>query len=79
IGRDAPAIEAALAEAGVPRARFGDLPAAVRWCAVQARPGDAVLLSPACASLDMFRDYVHRAQVFADTVRALQYAEGTPA
>lgn len=79
IGRDAPAIETALADTGVPRARFGDLPAAVRWCATQARPGDAVLLSPACASLDMFRDYAHRAQVFVDTVRALQHEEGTPA
>jgi UDP-N-acetylmuramoylalanine--D-glutamate ligase len=79
IGRDAPAIEAALADTDVPRARFDDLPAAVRWCAAQAQPGDAVLLSPACASLDMFRDYAHRAQVFVDAVRTLQHDEGTPA
>ncbi|MCX7662339.1 MAG: Mur ligase family protein [Tepidimonas fonticaldi] len=79
IGRDAAAIEAALADTGVPRARFDDLPAAVRWCAAQAQAGDAVLLSPACASLDMFRDYAHRAQVFVETVRALQHEEGTPA
>lgn len=79
IGRDAPAIDATLADTGVPRARFDDLAAAVRWCAAQAQPGDAVLLSPACASLDMFRDYAHRAQVFVDTVRALQQEEGTPA
>lgn len=79
IGRDAPTIEAALAHTAVPRARFADLPAAVRWCAGQACPGDAVLLSPACASLDMFRDYQHRAQVFIDTVHALQQEEGTPA
>ena len=79
IGRDAAAIEAVLASTGVPRARFEDLPAAVRWCAAQAQAGDAVLLSPACASLDMFRDYAHRAQVFVETVRALQHEEGTPA
>lgn len=79
IGRDAAAIEAALADTGVLRARFDDLPAAVRWCAAQAQAGDAVLLSPACASLDMFRDYAHRAQVFTEAVRALQHEEGTPA
>ncbi|MCS6811700.1 MAG: UDP-N-acetylmuramoyl-L-alanine--D-glutamate ligase, partial [Tepidimonas sp.] len=79
IGRDAPAIEAALAATGVPCQRLPDLPAAVRWCAQQARPGDAVLLSPACASLDMFRDYAHRAAVFVEAVRALQDEEGTPA
>lgn len=79
IGRDAPAIEAALAGSGVPLQRCADLPAAVRWCAQQARAGDAVLLSPACASLDMFRDYAHRAEVFVEAVRALQHEEGTPA
>ncbi|MEW6694373.1 MAG: Mur ligase family protein [Pseudomonadota bacterium] len=79
IGRDADAIAAALAGTGVPCERFADLPTAVRWCARQAQPGDAVVLSPACASLDMFRDYAHRAQVFVDTVRALQHEEGTPA
>jgi len=79
IGRDAPVIDAALADTGVVRERCADLPAAVRWCAAQAQPGDAVLLSPACASLDMFRDYAHRAQVFVDTVHDLQHEEGTPA
>ncbi|WP_334133874.1 Mur ligase family protein [Tepidimonas sp.] len=78
IGRDAPAIDAALADCGVPRQHCADLPSAVRWCATQAQPGDAVLLSPACASWDMFRDYAHRAQVFVETVRALQAEEGTP-
>ncbi|TSE35732.1 UDP-N-acetylmuramoyl-L-alanine--D-glutamate ligase [Tepidimonas charontis] len=79
IGRAAAAIDAALADSGVPRQHCTDLPSAVRWCAAQAQPGDAVLLSPACASLDMFRDYAHRAQVFVDAVRALQAEEGTPA
>ncbi|TSE20094.1 UDP-N-acetylmuramoylalanine--D-glutamate ligase [Tepidimonas alkaliphilus] len=79
IGRDAPALQEALQGCGVPLQRCADLPSAVRWCAQQARPGDAVLLSPACASLDMFRDYAHRAEVFVDAVRALQDEEGTPA
>ena len=79
IGRDAPALQAALQGCGVPLQRCPDLPSAVRWCAQQARCGDAVLLSPACASLDMFRDYAHRAEVFVEAVRALQDEEGTPA
>ena len=79
IGRDASQIEAVLRDTQVPLQRCDDLPAAVRWCAAQAKSGDAVLLSPACASLDMFRDYGHRAQVFVDTVRELQDEEGTPA
>jgi len=68
IGRDAPALEAVLQSCGVPFQRCATLPEAVRWAAAQAEGGDAVLLSPACASLDMFRDYAHRAQVFADTL-----------
>jgi UDP-N-acetylmuramoylalanine--D-glutamate ligase len=79
IGRDAEVIAQALAGTGVPCHRAADIPAAVQWCAQQARPGEAVLLSPACASLDMFRDYAHRAAVFVDAVRDLQQAEGTPA
>ncbi len=80
LGRDAPAVEAAVAEAlqvaGVPLQRFDSLPAATAWCFEQARAGDAVLLSPACASLDMFSSYVHRAQVFVDAVRALAADRG---
>ena len=44
---------------------------AVRAAARAAQPGDTVLLSPACASLDMFRDYVHRGAVFAQAVKEL--------
>jgi UDP-N-acetylmuramoylalanine--D-glutamate ligase len=79
IGRDAPALRQALAGAQVRMHDAATLPDAVRWCATQAQPGDAVVLSPACASLDMFKDYAHRAQVFVDTVRELQDEEGTPA
>jgi UDP-N-acetylmuramoylalanine--D-glutamate ligase len=70
IGRDAPALGTALAGCGVPLQAHADLPQAVRWCFDQARPGDAVLLSPACASLDMFRGYAHRAEVFVQAVQA---------
>jgi UDP-N-acetylmuramoylalanine--D-glutamate ligase len=41
--------------------------------AKEARAGDKVLLSPACASLDMFKDYVHRAEVFANAVEELSH------
>jgi len=47
------------------------LPQAVQAAARAARPGDTVLLSPACASFDMFRDYAHRGAVFAEAVQEL--------
>lgn len=72
IGRDAEIIGAAIDGAGVPLRRCADLEEAVRWCAGQSRAGDAVLLSPACASFDMFRGYAHRAEVFVGVVRALE-------
>ncbi len=72
IGRDGPLIGAALADCGVPLHPAADLTAAVHAAAGLARPGDTVLLSPACASFDAFRDYAHRAQVFADAVGALE-------
>jgi UDP-N-acetylmuramoylalanine--D-glutamate ligase len=49
---------------------------AVALCAQQARAGDAVLMSPACASLDMFDNYMHRARVFVDAVNALAAEQG---
>ena len=70
IGRDTPLIEAALV--GLATERCMTLEAAVQRAAALARPGEAVLLSPACASFDMFRDYKHRGEVFAAAVRALQ-------
>jgi UDP-N-acetylmuramoylalanine--D-glutamate ligase len=76
IGRDADSIAAALAETDVPMRRHATLPEAVNWCFEQAQEGDAVLLSPACASLDMFRNYVHRGEVFVDAVRALAADRG---
>ena len=69
IGRDAALIEKALA--GLPTGRCTTLEEAVQEAARQATPGDAVLLSPACASFDMFRDYKHRGEVFAAAVKAL--------
>ncbi len=75
IGRDAPAIAAAIADCGVPQRHCADMDDAVRWSAAQAQAGDAVLLSPACASLDMYRNYAHRAEVFVAAVNALPAAD----
>jgi UDP-N-acetylmuramoylalanine--D-glutamate ligase len=73
IGRDAPLIERALGGAGE---RCASLQAAVQRAAELARPGQAVLLSPACASFDMFRDYRHRGDAFVAAVRSLPAAAG---
>jgi UDP-N-acetylmuramoylalanine--D-glutamate ligase len=70
LGRDAALIETALA--GICHtARVETMPEAVRAAARFAQTGDTVLLSPACSSLDMFRDYTHRGNVFAAAVREL--------
>ncbi len=71
IGRDAGTLAAALGETGVPLVRAGTMEDAVAAAHALARPGDAVLLSPACASFDMFRNYGHRGDVFAAAARAL--------
>ena len=71
IGRDAVAIAAAIAGCGLPVQHCTDMESAVRWLAGQARPGDCVLLSPACASLDMYRNYADRAQAFVVAVKGL--------
>ena len=78
IGRDAPQVEAALSRTGVPMQRHDTLEAATAWCLQQAQGGDSVLLSPACASLDMFRNYAHRAEVFVATVQRLADDGGVP-
>ena len=71
IGRDAPLIEAALAATGVSLMHAASMPEAVKLAAARANPGDAVLLSPACASFDMFKNYEHRAEVFREAVQTL--------
>jgi len=71
IGRDGDKIAAALAGSGVPELRAATMEQAVSIAFAQAQPGDAVLLSPACASFDMFRNYEHRAQVFVNAVHDL--------
>ncbi len=72
IGRDADKIAAALQGCGIPVVRAHNMADAVRLSAALAQPGDAVLLSPACASFDMFRNYAHRAEVFVGAVHELQ-------
>ncbi|MDO8350520.1 MAG: UDP-N-acetylmuramoyl-L-alanine--D-glutamate ligase [Gallionella sp.] len=69
IGRDAPLIEAALQGCGVPLINAVDMNDAVEQAVKLAWPGDAVLLSPACASFDMYRNYAHRAEAFVNAVR----------
>jgi UDP-N-acetylmuramoylalanine--D-glutamate ligase len=71
IGRDAPRLEAAF-EGVCSTERATDMRAAVNAARAAARAGDTVLLSPACASLDMFRDYAHRGDEFAAAVRSLE-------
>lgn len=71
LGRDAPIIARELAGCGAPLVRVASIEEAVRTASDLARPGDVVLLSPACSSLDMFRNYAHRAELFVAAVRAL--------
>ncbi|KAF1029495.1 MAG: UDP-N-acetylmuramoylalanine--D-glutamate ligase [Burkholderia plantarii] len=77
IGRDAPAIRAALAASGVPLVDHPTLEAAVQAASDVAEPGDAVLLSPACASFDMFTGYAHRAAVFRSALEDIALDRGT--
>ncbi|HJW56336.1 MAG TPA: UDP-N-acetylmuramoyl-L-alanine--D-glutamate ligase [Burkholderiaceae bacterium] len=78
IGKDAAAIHAAVASSGVELTGCSTLEDAVQRASDVARAGDAVLLSPACASLDMFSNYAHRAQVFVDAVRDIGLSRGEP-
>ncbi len=74
IGRDAPLIEAVLIQTNVPLYQAADLPEAVNIAKKLAKADEAVLLSPACASFDMFKNYVHRAEVFVAAVNRLKEA-----
>jgi len=79
IGRDAPLIKSAIAQTNVPCIELHTLEDAVNYAHDHAVAGDLVLLSPACASFDMFKDYAHRAQVFVNAVEELtlrSHAEG---
>jgi UDP-N-acetylmuramoylalanine--D-glutamate ligase len=71
IGRDGPAIGQAIAPAGITVQSATDMDEAVRRAAALAQTGDAALLSPACASFDMYRNYEHRAQAFIAAVKVL--------
>lgn len=76
IGRDAPLIRAVLEPAGVPLLDAATMEEAVALAARRAHAGDAVLMSPACASFDMFRNYPHRAEVFRAAVQSVADAAG---
>ncbi len=76
IGRDAPSIREALQSTGVALQEAASLAEAVQQAAASAQAGDAVLMSPACASFDMFQDYEHRARVFVQAVADLADAAG---
>jgi UDP-N-acetylmuramoylalanine--D-glutamate ligase len=76
IGRDADLVQQAIDGQNLTVQKHATLEDATRWCFAQAQAGDAVLLSPACASLDMFRNYEHRAQVFVATVQAAAAERG---
>ncbi|MEG0147985.1 MAG: UDP-N-acetylmuramoyl-L-alanine--D-glutamate ligase [Comamonas sp.] len=76
IGQDAPLIREALADCGVTLQDATTMADAVQKCAQLAHANDAVLLSPACASMDMFKDYADRAHQFVDAVRNLALDAG---
>ena len=76
-GRDAPLIDSAICASQVSIAYAANLQEAVRRAAAVALPGDAVLLSPACASFDMFRNYIHRAEVFIGAVLEMARKPGS--
>jgi UDP-N-acetylmuramoylalanine--D-glutamate ligase len=76
IGRDAPVIEAALKDTGVPLVHADTMSQAVALANAKAHAGDAVLMSPACASFDMFDNYEHRARAFCEAVNEIASAAG---
>ena len=76
MGRDAPLIRSALQGVSTPLLEAVSMQEAVHLAQQQASAGDAVLMSPACASFDMFDNYEHRARVFCDAVHGLAHEEG---
>jgi UDP-N-acetylmuramoylalanine--D-glutamate ligase len=76
IGRDAPLIREEIKSCGVPLIDASSMAEAVNAAKDIAQAGDAILLSPACASFDMFRDYPHRAEVFCLAVAEIAEAAG---
>jgi UDP-N-acetylmuramoylalanine--D-glutamate ligase len=71
MGRDAPLLEAALGDL-VPTVHAATMREAVATACKLAQPGDVVLLAPACASLDQYKDYTERGRMFADAVKGLK-------
>jgi UDP-N-acetylmuramoylalanine--D-glutamate ligase len=76
VGRDAGLLRAAIEESGVELLDADSMESAVALAQAHAQAGDAVLMSPACASFDMFDNYEHRARVFCDAVHALAHHQG---
>jgi UDP-N-acetylmuramoylalanine--D-glutamate ligase len=72
IGRDAPLIEQALQGCGKPLLKAHDMDEAVKVATANAQAGDAVLMSPACASFDMYKSYLQRAEVFKAAVKKIE-------
>jgi UDP-N-acetylmuramoylalanine--D-glutamate ligase len=72
IGRDAGRISDVLRHSGIPLHFAETMEEAVRTSFLLAREGDAILLSPACASFDMFKNYIHRAQSFNAAIKRIQ-------
>ena len=78
VGRDAPLVRAALAGLDLPLIDCATVEEATAQAYTAARPGDVVLLSPACSSLDMFKSYAHRAEAFIAAARALAAGKDAP-
>ena len=76
IGQDAPLMQEAFDQVGVATLLATDMEQAVQLAYAQAKPGDAVVLSPACASFDMYRNYKERGHVFVDAVNELALSVG---
>jgi UDP-N-acetylmuramoylalanine--D-glutamate ligase len=77
IGACGPVIAELTRRLGIPTVEAGELGAAVRAAGARARPGDTVLLAPACASMDQFRDYAERGEAFRAAVEALRRASAS--